>query len=114
MDLFRGYVRTKNKKCIDKFKDKELRSFEEVKDLDEYAGIIAKDVVLIDIDNAEQAEIMMNIVEDLQLDCRVFRPPEESTSSSKIQALGNVKTNRSLLVELMQTLRLAIITATAF
>ena len=93
MDLFRGYVRTKNKKCIDKFKDKELRSFEEVKDLDEYAGTLWKTCSLI---------------------AEYIRPPEESTSSSKIQALGNVKTNRSLLVELMQTLRLAIITATAF
>ena len=72
-NLFRGYVPTKNKKCLVKFKDKELSTFEQVKDLDEYAGIIAKDIVLIDIDDQDQAEIMMNIVEDMQLDCRVYQ-----------------------------------------
>ena len=96
MDLFRGYVRTKNKKCIDKFKDKELRSFEEVKDLDEYAGIIAKDVVLIDIDNAEQAEIMMNIVEDLQLDCRVYQTTRGKHFFFKNSGVGKCQNKQKL------------------
>ena len=74
MELFRGYVRTKDKKCLDKFKDgAKLRSYEEVKDLPEYAGILAKGIILIDIDNLEQSEILMQIVEEKQLDCRVYQ-----------------------------------------
>ena len=75
MKLFDGYMKTKNKKCIDKFKDvspSELRTLEEVQQYTEYAGRLAKDTVLIDIDDAEQAEIMMNIVEQKQLDCKVI------------------------------------------
>lgn len=75
MKLFDGYMRTKNKKCTDKFKDvppSELRTLEEVQQYTEYAGRLAKDTVLIDIDDAEQAEIMMNIVEQKQLDCKVI------------------------------------------
>lgn len=96
MELFRGYVRTKNKKCIDKFKDKELRTFEEVKDLDEYAGIITKDVVLIDIDNVEQAEIMMNIVEDLQLDCRVYQTTRGKHFFFKNSGVGKCQNKQKL------------------
>lgn len=73
MELFRGYVATKDKKCLQKFKDAPLLTFEEAERLPEYAGILAEDVVLIDIDDQEQSEILMNIVEDKQIDCRVYQ-----------------------------------------
>ena len=76
MNFFKGYVPTKDKKCIMPFKNKtseELKSYEEVKDLDEFAGILADDIILIDIDDAEQSEILMDIVEELQLNCRVYQ-----------------------------------------
>lgn len=71
--LYRGYVKTKNKKSVDKFAHGEkLRTLDEVQAFDEYAGILANGVILIDIDDADQSEILMNIVEDLQLDCKVI------------------------------------------
>lgn len=72
MELFKGYVPTKNKKCLKKFKDAPLMSLGEVESLPEYAGILGDDIILVDIDNHEQSEILMNIVEDKQLDCRVY------------------------------------------
>ena len=74
-ELFKGYVPTQNKKCLMPFKNKtskELKSFKEVENLSEYAGIIDDNVVLIDIDDYDESEILMNIVEDLQLACRVY------------------------------------------
>lgn len=76
VELFDGYLKTKNKKCIDKFKDvpaDKLRTLEEVQQYSEYAGRLAHDTVLIDIDDAEQAEILMDIVEQKQLDCKVMQ-----------------------------------------
>lgn len=73
MNLFKGYVPTKNKRCLRKFKDVPLLSLEEVSKYDEYAGILADDIVLIDIDDGEQAEIMMDIVEDMNLQCVVMK-----------------------------------------
>lgn len=76
MNLFKGYVPTKNKKCITPFKNKsssELLKYDQVKDLTEYAGILADDVILIDIDDMGQSEVLMKIVEDKQLDCRVYQ-----------------------------------------
>ncbi len=74
MTFFKGYVKTKNKKCVEKFKDRtDFKTLEQVQSLDEYAGILANDVVLIDIDDGDQAELLMEIVEHLQLNCRVYQ-----------------------------------------
>ena len=59
MELFKGYVETKDKKCIEKFKNrKDFKSYDEVKNLSEYAGILSEDTVLIDVDDLEQSEIL--------------------------------------------------------
>lgn len=74
MELFRGYVKTRNKKCTQKFANGEkLLSLEQAKKLDEYAGIIADGFILVDIDDEKQSEILMDIVEELQLNCRVYK-----------------------------------------
>ena len=69
-ELFKGYLPTKGKQPIVKFKD--AAPLSEVEQLSEYAGLLADNVVLIDIDDYEQSEILMDIVEDLQLNCRVY------------------------------------------
>lgn len=74
-ELFKGYVPTKDKKCMMKFKNvrpDELLSHGQVRGLDEYAGILNDDVILVDIDDYGQSEVLMDIVEDLQLRCRVY------------------------------------------
>lgn len=74
MQLFKGYVETKDKKCIEKFKGRtDFKSLEQVKSLHEYAGILGDETILIDIDDQEQAELLMDIVEEKQLDCRVYQ-----------------------------------------
>ena len=74
MMLFRGYVLTKNKKCLQKFANGEkLLTLEEARKLDEYAGILAPDTILIDVDDMEQSEILMNIIEEKQINCRVYQ-----------------------------------------
>ena len=69
-ELFRAYLPTKDKTPLIKFKD--AKPLSEVSDQTEYAGLLAKDVILIDVDEYEQSEKLMNIVEDLQLNCRVY------------------------------------------
>lgn len=75
IDLFKGYVPTKNKKCLVTFKNKsasELQTYDQIKSLAEYAGIISDNVILIDVDDYEQSEILFQIIDDLQLRCRVY------------------------------------------
>lgn len=71
--FYRGFVKTKDKKCIEKFgKNAKLHTFDEVKDLDEYAGIIAADSILIDVDDFEQSKKLLEIVEDNDILCKVL------------------------------------------
>lgn len=74
-ELFKGYVPTQNKKCTMRFKNAspdDLLSYEQMQNRSEYAGILAEDIILIDIDDSEQSEILLSIVDDLGLACRVY------------------------------------------
>jgi putative DNA primase/helicase len=72
MDFFRGYILTKDKKAIETFKDrKEYKTLDDVKNAKEYAGVLAEDTVLIDVDNEKQSEILLDIVEAENLACKV-------------------------------------------
>lgn len=93
--LFKAYVPSKNKKCLIPFKNvpaSKLQTLEQVKNLPEYAGILDDKTILIDIDDYEQSEIMMNIVENLQLACRVYK-----TSRGKHFLFQNLDENGAYL-----------------
>lgn len=71
--FFKGYVETKNKKCIEKFKGRtDFKSYEQVQSLSEFAGILNTDTILIDIDDFEQSELLFKIVQEKGLKCRVY------------------------------------------
>lgn len=71
--LYKGYVETKGKQPLEKLKNRtNWKTYDEVKNLNGFGGVLANDTILIDIDDAEQSEILMNIVEEFQLDCRVY------------------------------------------
>lgn len=73
MELFRGYVPTKNKQCLEKFKGVEkLKTRSQVQDLDEYAGILGEETILIDVDDGPTSELLFRMVQDLELKCRVY------------------------------------------
>jgi putative DNA primase/helicase len=70
--LYKGYVETKGKASIEKLKNRTTwKTYDEVKNLNGFGGVLADDTILIDIDDSDQSEILMNIVEELQLDCKV-------------------------------------------
>lgn len=70
--FFRGYIETNGKTPKGKIKDTKLKTLREVQNAECYAGILAEDSILIDVDDREQSEILMQIVEDKQLLCRVY------------------------------------------
>lgn len=73
MQLFRGYVPTKDKQCLEKFKGrKRLNTLSEVADLDEYAGILGDETILIDVDDGPTSDLLFQMVQDLGLKCKVY------------------------------------------
>jgi putative DNA primase/helicase len=72
--LYKGYVETKGKASIEKLKNRTTwKTLDEVKDRPGYGGVLANDTILVDLDDGDQAEVLMNIVEALQLNCKVVQ-----------------------------------------
>lgn len=72
INIFRGYVRTNDKKPIQKFKGvEELPSLDEVSKYDEYAGILNDEYCVMDIDDAIEANKAYEFVKHLNLNCKV-------------------------------------------
>ena len=109
MELFRAYVPTNKKKCTMQFKgipSSQLKTYDEVKDLDEYAGILADDVILIDIDDKAQSDIMMDIVEDLQLNCRVYQTTRGRHFLFKNDKVDGCSTHSTLAIGLTADIKI--------
>lgn len=72
--FFRGYIRTPDKKSIDKFKDipsDQLMTLAQASKRKDYAGILANDVILVDVDDEEQSSILYEIIESEDVVCRI-------------------------------------------
>lgn len=70
-DLFKGYVALRGKQCVQSLKSGDYLTLSEALECNGYGGVLAYDTILIDIDDFEQSELLMDIVESLQLRCKV-------------------------------------------
>lgn len=76
LNLYKGFVPTSGKMATMPFKDKtsaELLTLEEAQKFNEYAGILADDTILVDIDTEKETAILLNIVQSLKLKCKVLK-----------------------------------------
>ena len=72
MGLYKGFIATDGKQPMEKYKGlNSFRSYADVQNLPSFAGVLRDDCIMVDIDDAESAEKLMTIVEDLQIRCRV-------------------------------------------
>ena len=76
LNLYKGFVPTSGKMATMPFKDKtsaELLTLEEAQKFNEYAGILADDTILVDIDTEKETDVLLNIVKSLGLKCKVLK-----------------------------------------
>lgn len=105
--LYKGYIKSKGKAAIEPFKDRsKFRTYDEVKDLPGFAGVLAEDTILIDIDDTEQSEILMNIVEEYQLDCRVYQTSRGRHFLFKNHSISRNRTHVPLAIGLSADIKL--------
>lgn len=95
--FFRGYIKIDGKKSADRFKKgTPLRTLEEAQQFDEYAGVIADDAILIDVDDYEESEKLLRIVEDKELLCRVYETSRGKHFFFKNTKIEHCATNATL------------------
>lgn len=74
MIFYRGYIMTKDKKSIEKFKGvATLKTLEQVQSLPEFAGVMAEDSILVDIDDMEQSNLLLDICDKEGIRCKVLQ-----------------------------------------
>ena len=71
-ELFIGYVKLNGKKCAQKLKVAEYLTFDQAKGLDGYGGVLAPRTILVDVDDFGQSELLMDVIEALQVPCKVI------------------------------------------
>lgn len=70
--LYKGFIATDGKQPMEKYKGlNKFKCYKDVQKLPSFAGVLRDDCIMVDLDDAESAEKMMQIVEDLQIRCRV-------------------------------------------
>lgn len=105
--FFKGYVETKNKKCIEKFKGRtDFKTFEQVQSLPEYAGILAAETILIDIDDFETSELLFKVVKEYALSCRVYRTSRGKHFLFKNSGVPTNKTGCKLAIGLTADIKI--------
>lgn len=77
-DFYRGYLKTKGKDPIEsyareKVPDSALRTLDDACKCNEFAGVLADDAIVVDIDDMTRADIILKIVEAENLKCRVIK-----------------------------------------
>lgn len=105
--FFKGYVETKNKKCIEKFKGRtDFKTFEQVQSLPEYAGILAAETILIDVDDFGASEILFKVVKEYALTCRVYRTSRGKHFLFKNSGVPTNKTGCKLAIGLTADIKI--------
>lgn len=96
-EFFRGYIETRDKQAAEKFKNRtDFKSYDQVKNLSEFAGILAKDTILIDVDDFDQSEILLDIVDELGVKCRVYKTTRGKHFLFKNTLIDTCKTHTKL------------------
>lgn len=105
--FFKGYVETKDKKCIEKFKNRtDFKTYEQVQTLPEFAGILAQDTILIDIDTLDESNTLFEIVKDKGLKCRVYKTTRGKHFLFKNTCIQTNRTHASLAIGIPSDIKL--------
>lgn len=106
-ELFKGYVITDDKKSTEKLKNRnDFKTYEQVKNLPEFAGVLSDDVILIDIDDKEESNIMLKIVKGEKLKCRVYETNRGKHFLFKNELQKTNKTNCIMAIGLNTDIKL--------
>ena len=65
ISLYKGYLKGNGKHAASKFKDgTKLLSYHTARKHDSFVGILDDDYIMVDIDDIDEAEMLLDIIED--------------------------------------------------
>lgn len=73
ISLYKGYLKGNGKHAASKFKDgTKLLSYHTARKHDSFVGILDDDYIMVDIDDIDEAEMLLAIIEDKNIQCSVL------------------------------------------
>lgn len=75
MDIFKGYIPLKGKKPLEEYKDRnKFYTYDWArKTFEDYGAVLKDDIIQIDFDSKEEADIVKNIITDLNIKCCILK-----------------------------------------
>lgn len=72
--MFKGYIPTNGKKPSEPIKGRtSFYPLEEVEHLQSYGGVLQDNVILIDLDDRNEADILYQIIQDINIKCNIIK-----------------------------------------
>lgn len=108
MEFYKGYIPTRNKKALEKYKDNPANflSYERARKLDEFAGVLDEEVVLIDVDNQDTSDILLKILDALDIKAPVILTSRGKHFLFKSPDLPSNKINTSTAIGIKVDIKL--------
>lgn len=76
MEFYKGFIQIKNKKPLRDFKDgKNLVVLDWARKFNEYAGVLAEDIMVVDVDELESSDTVFRILDDEGIETQVIETP---------------------------------------
>ncbi|MEK4174722.1 phage/plasmid primase, P4 family [Aeribacillus sp. FSL K6-1305] len=71
--MYKGYLKGNGKRAATRFKDDaKLLSYHTARKYDSFVGVLDDEYIMVDVDDIEEAEILLDIVEDKDIQCSVL------------------------------------------
>ena len=91
--MFKGYIPTRGKRPSESIKGRvDFYTFDEIKHLQSYGGVLSDDVIMVDLDDRVEAEIMYKIIKDHDIQCNIL-----NTSRGKHFYFKNTDVNKNCI-----------------
>lgn len=105
--MFKGYIPTRGKRPAESIKGRdEFYKYDEIKHLKSYGGVLSDDIVMVDFDDSEEANIMHKIVQDLNIKCNIIATSRGKHFYFKNSNLRKNCINRSIAIGLHVDIKL--------
>lgn len=74
ISIYKGYLKGNGKSSAIEFKgdDSILVKYDTARRYESFVGILAEDMVMVDIDSVEESDLILDIIEDLHINCSVL------------------------------------------
>ena len=72
--MYKGYLKSSGKRTITTFKDNKdaLLDYKQARALKSFVGVLDEDYIMVDVDDMNEAQLLLNIIEGEQIKCNIL------------------------------------------